>query len=1321
MMLRTGRSATREQNTVVLLIHAGEDHHDIQIVERLRQEFLKSYLVEVVHANPKWQDSTQWEAALAPVTRILVVISPALFAVEWRSKLIKMALDLQSPRHSRRNYAVVTEKRTAIPFLNRTPRRRPAKTLFKFVVTETRAFDPHTLSTSALDCYNDLMRLQSIRFYDQSASPAESFDELFARKLIELNNAFNPSSTNFGFISHSTAQNDLVRGLKEQFEHAQKTVWVDLRNIPPARDFLEEIYLGILSGNYFFFLMTPQAIASPWCYDEFQYAQGLHKRIIPLRLPPPDAGTPEEQYRLEAADLELLVEARKRNGVSERKLELAEVRQFFLDLYAFQPLELELNPSLPHLVTADCLQRIVTRAQQQNQRDDPAAEDHTRYLVLADNWRQEEGERLSGGDLRHALDWQRQRDATLRSLAPTEYVPYRPAPIHREFIAISLGQRTASRVRLIGLLLLALLVTAIIFVVQDTNTRLSAQQILNGETNRRLQTLAQLNRRIIAPIGGDPVVEPFASTLTASDLWVSNSNGTLMAIALNSGDQNGALLSIGAQPTQTVNHAPYLWMVSREANGSRVQFVRVDTRDHSVITLPIPIRGTDILLPLQPYLAGAWVWLLPNPQLLIGVPAVGSSADQIIMLPISPDAFGRTTTTVVAGEQALWIANSHGNNVIPQDGSLVYIDTVCLQTQALDPCVQTMPVPQLHLVAGALHDGSLWTTEGDQLVRWNAEGTKATVAPLTHPITVLQANDDGLWALALTDAHTTVLNLDALNGTVRRRWQIAGSVNSLHLVDEQAYLYGSDETLTLLSPMREEPLLSTPIVGLNRAPAPLAAGNMVWIIQSTTNSVTVLAQQSGQIIHDSLFACENPIQPAFDGANVWLLCNGLAASQQQVIALPNNLLYVGEDRPILDYFGHNPIEIGDQLWLLQEDSSQILRVQVSPQMQLESTSDYALPVSLMGSGNWMPLQFDGVYLWTAIDNPGKVVRLTPNAALDQAPISDVQSFDIGGEIQIIHLIGDHVLVSYNTLEALNLDIPNLLVVDRATAQARSLQVGGQGDMITGVIPIEDTLWIGAGSLEQGKLFQMDATTLELRQISLPPELARFVPFSGFAYAGRYWFTFGTGALNQTFADLPLDGTQTEITSSYLAAYDPQSGMWAAPHEVPGFTYRPFIDPVPAGQIETARLWYTLSLQPLSLIRSIVVNNSNSRIYALDIPSFTPVLTEALDCTALNSLNIYGKYVWYGCLSGDSVYAFPRAGGTPLIFPNIGRDPTTPLLVDNILVMTFNETGTAALFDTDTGQLLSRVRIGPSPSSPVRYQGHIWAYNSSDGTLQQIMK
>ena len=194
-----------------------------------------------------------------------------------------------------------------------------------------------------------------------------------------------------------------------------------------------------------------------------------------------------------------------------------------------------------------------------------------------------------------------------------------------------------------------------------------------------------------------------------------------------------------------------------------------------------------------------------------------------------------------------------------------------------------------------LHDGSLWTTEGDQLVRWNAEGTKATVAPLTHPITVLQANDDGLWALAPTNDHTTVLNLDALNGTVRRRWQIAGSVNSLHLVDEQAYLYGSDETLTLLSPMREEPLLSTPIVGLNRAPAPLAAGNMVWIVQSTTNSVTVLAQQSGQIIHDSLFACENPIQPAFDGANVWLLCNGLAASQQQVIALPNNLLYVGED------------------------------------------------------------------------------------------------------------------------------------------------------------------------------------------------------------------------------------------------------------------------------------------------------------------------------------------------------------------------------------------------------------------------------------------
>ncbi|MEZ2303144.1 MAG: TIR domain-containing protein [Microcoleus sp.] len=84
------------------------------------------------------------------------------------------------------------------------------------------------------------------------------------------------------FISYSRADSDLARKLNNELQLQGKTTWFDQESIASGSDFAREIEQGIQSSDNFLFILSPQAINSPYCTMEVEYAANLNKRFVTL-------------------------------------------------------------------------------------------------------------------------------------------------------------------------------------------------------------------------------------------------------------------------------------------------------------------------------------------------------------------------------------------------------------------------------------------------------------------------------------------------------------------------------------------------------------------------------------------------------------------------------------------------------------------------------------------------------------------------------------------------------------------------------------------------------------------------------------------------------------------------------------------------------------------------------------------------------------------------------------------------------------------------------------------------------------------------------
>lgn len=87
------------------------------------------------------------------------------------------------------------------------------------------------------------------------------------------------------FVSYSRKDSVAARKLIEAFKtKIGQEVWVDWESIPPAVDWLEQIFRGIEKSDAFVFMISPDSIQSEVCKVEIGRAALNNKRIIPIVL-----------------------------------------------------------------------------------------------------------------------------------------------------------------------------------------------------------------------------------------------------------------------------------------------------------------------------------------------------------------------------------------------------------------------------------------------------------------------------------------------------------------------------------------------------------------------------------------------------------------------------------------------------------------------------------------------------------------------------------------------------------------------------------------------------------------------------------------------------------------------------------------------------------------------------------------------------------------------------------------------------------------------------------------------------------------------------
>ncbi|NJO15474.1 MAG: TIR domain-containing protein [Thioploca sp.] len=84
------------------------------------------------------------------------------------------------------------------------------------------------------------------------------------------------------FISYSRKDSDFARQLNLALQAAGKTTWFDQESISSGVDFEREIFKGIEGADNFILIISPDAVESPYCEREVNYANTQCKRFIPI-------------------------------------------------------------------------------------------------------------------------------------------------------------------------------------------------------------------------------------------------------------------------------------------------------------------------------------------------------------------------------------------------------------------------------------------------------------------------------------------------------------------------------------------------------------------------------------------------------------------------------------------------------------------------------------------------------------------------------------------------------------------------------------------------------------------------------------------------------------------------------------------------------------------------------------------------------------------------------------------------------------------------------------------------------------------------------
>lgn len=226
------------------------------------------------------------------------------------------------------------------------------------------------------------------------------------------------------FISYSRKDAAFVRRLHEALAAQQRETWVDWEGIAPSADWFREIEAAIDAADAFAFLLSPDSLASAVCVRELAHAVAQNKRILPL-------------VRRDAGDGPVPAALAKLNWIFLRDGD-------------------DFDTALGVLLAAVDTDLDWVQA-------------HTRLLVRAREW---EGKSLDasltlrGADLKAAEAW--------LALGPTKAPP--PTAPQTRFVIESRRQATKRRFQLLGGMVVALIVMAVLGTLSVFERRQAARQ-----------------------------------------------------------------------------------------------------------------------------------------------------------------------------------------------------------------------------------------------------------------------------------------------------------------------------------------------------------------------------------------------------------------------------------------------------------------------------------------------------------------------------------------------------------------------------------------------------------------------------------------------------------------------------------------------------------------------------------------------------------------------------------------------------------------------------------------------------------------------------
>ena len=99
------------------------------------------------------------------------------------------------------------------------------------------------------------------------------------------------------FISYSRKDREFVVRLNQALQKREYDVWVDLEDIPPTADWMEEVRSGIEGSDAYVLVISPDSIVSKVCQEELAHAVEHNKRLVPIVCREVDPDTVSEPLR----------------------------------------------------------------------------------------------------------------------------------------------------------------------------------------------------------------------------------------------------------------------------------------------------------------------------------------------------------------------------------------------------------------------------------------------------------------------------------------------------------------------------------------------------------------------------------------------------------------------------------------------------------------------------------------------------------------------------------------------------------------------------------------------------------------------------------------------------------------------------------------------------------------------------------------------------------------------------------------------------------------------------------------------------------------